>query len=266
MNASNSNSNSNSLSNTINKVPQSHPGPEDPVIQNSVIVEGKISSISDSADVLGNKSDVAVGSSENIPNNSLSLRSLSAQLVEDNDNEDGENGENGDDDSDDSEIDFDKEQIKKKRASLVAISAAALLSSMVDDDLQQYNYILEWKERHRLKTVKKLSTNGSFFSRITRAFSLNKTVTSSSSQCMSKREKSSRSGSLLQPRLRVLLIEDSLASQKATSLFLRAHGCDVTTVLNGKLGLKCMKTKQFDVCFVDFFTVSLRFIFHPLFF
>ena len=174
------------------------------------------------------------------------MRSLSDQLDDD------------DDGSEESEIDFEKDQLKKKRASLVAISAAALLSSMVEDDLQQYNYILEWKERHRLKTMKKLSTNGSFFSRITRAFSLNKSITSATSQSSTKREKSGRSGSLLQPRLRVLLIEDSLASQKATALFLRAHGCDVTTVLNGKLGLKCMKTKQFDVCFVDFFTVSFR--------
>ena len=61
-------------------------------------------------------------------------------------------------------------------------------------------------------------------------------------------------------RLRVLLIEDSLAVQKLLGSWLRANGCDVMGALNGKLGLKCMKIKQFDICFVDFVTVRSLFI------
>ena len=34
--------------------------------------------------------------------------------------------------------------------------------------------------------------------------------------------------------------------------WLRHHGCEVTIASNGKLGLKYMKSKQFDVCFIDF--------------
>ena len=205
-----------------------------------------------------------------------------------NNSDDYNNSDNSDDDNSDNDRDLEKEQIKKKRASLIAISSAALLSSMVEDDLQQYSYIMEWKEKHRLKKNRRLHTKESFFSRISKSFNFinnnntntdtnyivnndNKANLIHSSKSVRERERPkekekekemfSRSGSILQPRLRVLLIEDSLASQKATSLFLKTHGCDVITVLNGKLGLKCMKTKQFDVCFIDFFTVRSLVVF-----
>ena len=38
--------------------------------------------------------------------------------------------------------------------------------------------------------------------------------------------------------------------------WLKNHECDVMIASNGKLGLKYLKNKQFDVCFIDFLMVS----------
>lgn len=42
--------------------------------------------------------------------------------------------------------------------------------------------------------------------------------------------------------------------------FLRRNGCTVTTACNGKLGLKCLREDQFDVCFMDFYMVNYKYI------
>jgi CheY-like chemotaxis protein len=44
--------------------------------------------------------------------------------------------------------------------------------------------------------------------------------------------------------------------------WLKRNCCDVTTASNGKLGLKCLREEQFDVCFMDFYMVIFRTIFY----
>jgi PleD family two-component response regulator len=55
---------------------------------------------------------------------------------------------------------------------------------------------------------------------------------------------------------RILLIEDSPCIQKVMVRWLEREGCEVTLAENGLVGLNYLKSKQFDVCLVDFSMVS----------
>ena len=57
-------------------------------------------------------------------------------------------------------------------------------------------------------------------------------------------------------KLHVLLVEDTLTQQKLMGKWLNGQGCIVTFALNGKVGLELLKTKKFDLCFMDFLMVS----------
>ena len=56
-------------------------------------------------------------------------------------------------------------------------------------------------------------------------------------------------------KLHVLLVEDTLTQQKLMGKWLNGQGCIVTFALNGKVGLELLKTKKFDLCFMDFLMV-----------
>lgn len=63
----------------------------------------------------------------------------------------------------------------------------------------------------------------------------------------------------------MLLVEDSVSQQKLMSKWLHGQGCGVVCAVNGKIGLELLKTKQFDVAFIDFLMVrstSLDYIIH----
>ena len=53
----------------------------------------------------------------------------------------------------------------------------------------------------------------------------------------------------------VLIVDDSMAIQKIMKRWLECKGCIVTCAANGKLGLECMKSTQFDLALVDFLMV-----------
>lgn len=56
--------------------------------------------------------------------------------------------------------------------------------------------------------------------------------------------------------LRVLLVEDTVSQQKLMGKWLNGQGCEVTFAINGKIGLELLKTRQFDICLMDFLMVS----------
>jgi CheY-like chemotaxis protein len=53
----------------------------------------------------------------------------------------------------------------------------------------------------------------------------------------------------------VLLVEDTISQQKLMSKWLHGQGCEVVCAVNGKIGLELLKTKQFDIAFIDFLMV-----------
>ena len=154
-----------------------------------------------------------------------------------------------------------------------------------NDDINEYinDYGKNKKNIKNNDKIKKDPFLGSFFSRMSRALTQSPTSlfpSSSLSNPLSKttqksshsfrntnsnltdnisRRKNTHTENVVN-RLRVLLVEDSLSVQKIFGSWLRANECEVMGALNGKLGLKCMKTKHFDVCFVDFITVSFSFL------
>ena len=207
---------------------------------------------------------------------------------------------------------------KKNRASLAALSSAALLSSIVEEDLQPYRFRNVLKEIYKKRicssgkekdnyymknrytdddnNYNKIINNNnnnenkflnqvsnllicqmpSLFSNnrfiLSRQLSQSQSYSDSSSYQSSHSTSFSTSHSINESSyqlsqmktnlcLRILLIEDSLAAQKLMGTFLERNGCDVLSAINGKIGLKCMKTKQFDVCFIDFAMVRFFFIF-----
>jgi CheY-like chemotaxis protein len=56
--------------------------------------------------------------------------------------------------------------------------------------------------------------------------------------------------------LRVLLVEDTVSQQKLMGKWLNGQGCEVTFAINGKIGLELLKTRQFDICLMDFLMVG----------
>ena len=177
---------------------------------------------------------------------------------------------------------------KRRRSLLATFSSAAMLSSpshsqsylasqsqsqsqshtqsqsqsILDSDTHTHND--SFNSTRKARRLSSDSFSGSFFSRMSRVFNLTTSSPSPTHNQLSNtlsRFTTKNSDSVVyekrspKSRLRVLLIEDSLAAQKLLGSWLRANGCDVMGALNGKLGLKCMKVKQFDICFVDFVTV-----------
>ena len=59
-------------------------------------------------------------------------------------------------------------------------------------------------------------------------------------------------------KLSVLLVEDTLSQQKLMSKWLHGQGCEVVCAVNGKIGLELLKTKQFDIAFIDFLMVRRK--------
>ena len=169
---------------------------------------------------------------------------------------------------------------KRRRSLLATFSSAAMLSSpshsqsylasqshtqsqsILDSDTHPHND--SFNNTRKARPLSSDSFSGSFFSRMSRVFNLTTSSPSPTQNQLShtfSRFTTKNNESIVyekrspKSRLRVLLIEDSLAAQKLLGSWLRANGCDVMGALNGKLGLKCMKVKQFDICFVDFVTV-----------
>ena len=173
---------------------------------------------------------------------------------------------------------------KRRRSLLATFSSAAMLSSpshsqsylasqsqlqsqsqsqsVLDSDTHTHND--SFNNTRKARRLSSDSFSGSFFSRMSRVFNLTTSSPSPTHNQLShtfSRFTTKNNDSIVyekrspKSRLRVLLIEDSLAAQKLLGSWLRANGCDVMGALNGKLGLKCMKVKQFDICFVDFVTV-----------
>ena len=60
-------------------------------------------------------------------------------------------------------------------------------------------------------------------------------------------------------KLKVLLVEDSIAIQKVMRRWLESNGCIVTTAENGKVGLALLKEQSFDITFMDFLMVRLTY-------
>jgi CheY-like chemotaxis protein len=54
----------------------------------------------------------------------------------------------------------------------------------------------------------------------------------------------------------VLLVEDTVSQQKLMGKWLNGQGCEVTFAINGKIGLELLKTRQFDICLMDFLMVG----------
>lgn len=63
-------------------------------------------------------------------------------------------------------------------------------------------------------------------------------------------------GNIKLTTLRVLLVEDTVSQQKLMGKWLNGQGCEVTFAINGKIGLELLKTRQFDICLMDFLMVS----------
>ena len=63
---------------------------------------------------------------------------------------------------------------------------------------------------------------------------------------------------------RVLIVEDSISVQKAMARFLTRAGCDVTCVVNGRLGVTELTTNVYDVVLCDFLMVCTVFLSIPL--
>jgi PleD family two-component response regulator len=57
--------------------------------------------------------------------------------------------------------------------------------------------------------------------------------------------------------LKILIVDDSLLVQKSLKRWLEAHGCVVTLVSNGKVGLKLMREERFDITLMDFLMVRV---------
>jgi PleD family two-component response regulator len=150
----------------------------------------------------------------------------------------------------------------KKRASKAALSSAALLSSMVDDDLCQYKYAQEWKEKQKaLKMVPKVT---SFLKRIINVLhivplrvAVDRKSSSTSEENTNKTLRHSipltpKSPSVLKKKkIRVLLVDESMVVHTLMSQWLKDHGCTVDGALNGKIGLKFMKAYQYDLCLIS---------------
>jgi PleD family two-component response regulator len=56
--------------------------------------------------------------------------------------------------------------------------------------------------------------------------------------------------------IRVLLVEDTPSIVKVLLRFLQRQGCEVTVAKNGLIGLELLKSRQFDICLMDFIMVS----------
>lgn len=53
-------------------------------------------------------------------------------------------------------------------------------------------------------------------------------------------------------RIKVLIMDDSVAILKIISRTFQKNGCDVSTAPNGQVGLEMLQKEEFDICLVDF--------------
>ena len=148
----------------------------------------------------------------------------------------------------------------RKKASIAAAGraateAAATLSAMVDEDLKN-------SEEISLNAKK----SKSLLDRFTGS-GINPKNTHSSPTIANMANNNSAPVEIVHfHKLRILLVEDTLTQQKLMGKWLNGQRCVVTFAANGKIGLELLKTKQYDICFMDFLMVRTfhcsRFI-HP---